>query len=106
MTGDTVLRRIRNSGLFHERGPQQNGSICFTLHGFPGASIYYRPYAIQPAELHFNIGTLKGGNFPNNERLLEFVRRNHHHRDSVRYRLRLEYIDPILRILRGRDANS
>ena len=39
-----MIQRVRDSGLFEERDPQANGTVCFTVLGRPGASIYYRPY--------------------------------------------------------------
>ena len=100
-----MIQRLRDSGLFEEHDPQGNGSVCFTVLGRTGASIYYRPYVRKADELHIIVGALERGNFPNNERLHRFVRQHSHdmaHGRAVNYSYRLAtaHIDELIDIVR------
>lgn len=69
-----TMQLLRDSGLFTERPPQSNGSVCFqvTQDDVPlrGASIYV---VAGEQEIHIRVGALENGRFPNNRQLLEFV---------------------------------
>ena len=102
-----MIQRVRDSGLFEERDPQANGTVCFTVLGRPGASIYYRPYVLKADELHVIVSALEGGNFPNNERLHRFVCQRTHGRAhgegnvNYSYRLATAHVDELVEIVKG-----
>ena len=68
--------QLRASGLFHERRPQANGTICFQVleDGRPirGASVY----ALPNGELHIRVRALELGNFPNSDELHDYIIRH------------------------------
>ena len=102
-----MIQRLQDIGLFEESDPQANGSVCFTVLGRPDASIYFRPYVRKADELHVIVGALEGGNFPNNERLHQFVRQHSHGMAhgagnvNYSYRLATAHIDELIEIVRG-----
>ena len=100
-----AIQQLRDSGLFNERDPQSNGSVCFTVQGWEDASIYFRPYATKADELHIWRGPLDSGKFPNNQRLHDYIR-EHAHRDAYHgkgtpaYTLHIKYVYEVIMIIR------
>ena len=102
-----AIQQLRDSGLFDERGPQSNGSVCFTVQGWEDASIYFRPYATKADELHIMHSPLNLDKFPNNQRLHDYIR-EHAHRDAYHgesdparsYTLYAEHVDVVIMIIR------
>ena len=103
----SAMQQLRDSGLFNECDPQENGSVCFTVLGEPGASIYFKPYVRKADELHVIVSALELGRFPNNERLHQFVRQHFHGmvhgagNVNYSYRLATAHIDELVEIVRG-----
>ena len=101
-----AIQQLRDSGLFNERGPQGNGTVCFQMEEWEDASIYFRPYATKADELHIMHSPLDLGKFPNNQRLHDYIR-EHAHRDAVHgernparaYALHVEHVDVVIRII-------
>ena len=100
----SVTQPLRESGLFGERPPQANGSVCFTMRGADGgASIY-----VKKNDSQFEIveRPLSNGTFPNSRRLHAYLR--HHRRRMIRgendpnraFQLDGEHIDTVIEIVR------
>lgn len=98
--------QLRASGLFHERRPQANGSICFqVLEGgrpISGASVY----ALPNGELHIRVRALELGKFPNNEELQDYIIRHNdgtvHGEGNSAYAYRLDglHVGRVIGIIR------
>ena len=102
----SAMQQLRDSGLFNERDPQSNGSVCFQMRAAPrGASIYV---AENGRELHIRHSPLDRGKFPNNQRLGDYVR-EHTHNDAVHgegnrayaYALHAEHVGEVIGIIRA-----
>ena len=67
----SVKQLLRESGIFYERSPQQNGTISFTVNGFnDGPTLYVLP---SDSSAHFRVGAFEQKDFPNNLKLLIFL---------------------------------
>ena len=98
----SVMQRLRTSELFDELAPQANGSVCFRVRGWFGASIYALK---NDNEVHITDSALQNSRFPNNAKLYDFVRSNEHGtvhgegNSAYAYRLDGEYIAEVIEII-------
>ena len=101
----SAMQQLRDSGLFNERDPQRNGSVCFQVKDAPrGASIYV---TANERELHIRYSPLGIDKFPNNQRLHDFIQ-EHTHNDAVHgegnparsYALHIKYVYEVIMIIR------
>ena len=95
-----MREQIMATGRFFERPQQKNGTICFSMEGRRGASIYVMP------NREFAIRVQAFDNqFPNSHRLHDYVSLHWHrmegHRNNQRYAYALheQHIVPVLRII-------
>ena len=102
----SAMQQLRDSGLFDERPPQSNGSVCFQVEEMGalvyGASIYV---VRSESEIHIRVSALENDRFPNNQRLSDFVSRNAHGtvhgtgNSAYAYRLASEHVGTVIDII-------
>ena len=64
----SAMQQLRNSGLFDEGKPQENGDVHFQVKGKYGATIYVTG---NEREIQIRDGALQKNRFPNNKRLYD-----------------------------------
>ena len=100
----SAMQQLRNSGLFDEGKPQENGSVHFQVKGKYGATIYVTG---NEREIQIRDGALQKNRFPNNKRLYEFVRSRAHGtarskgNSAYAYRLNREHIAKVIEVIRS-----
>ena len=100
----SARQRLRDSGLFSERPPQGNGTVCFRLRGAAnGASIYA---LMNDREVHIRDSAFRNNRFPNSERLYDLVQDHAHGtvhgegNSAYAFRLSSRHIDRVIEIIR------
>ena len=98
--------QLRASGLFHERSPQYNGTICFQVLGNGGPISGASVYALPNGELHIRVKALELGKFPNNDELHHYIIRHSdgtlRGRDNAAHAYRLDghHVGSLIEIVR------
>ena len=67
----SVRQIVRESCLFTEKPPQKNGTVCFAVRGYRGASIYVKS---NDAKFEIFERALRNQRFPGNAKLEVFIR--------------------------------
>ena len=97
----SVKQRLRDSGIFKECQPQENGTVRFELK--PNTSLYVLRNG---SDFEILKGALRNERFPNNAQLYDFVERHGHeikrsNDPSWSFRLRgSKHVDAVIRIVR------
>ena len=99
----SVMQQLRESGLFRERPPQGNGSVCFATIGWQHASVYAQG---NDREVHITVSAFRNHRFPNSDRLHEFVCSHSHGmahgvNPNRSYRLDGEHVPEVIEIIRS-----
>ena len=96
-----MREQIRETGGFFERPQQKNGTVCFTMNGRVGASIY----VMAGGEFAIRVQALHNRRFPNSDKLEDYVSKYSHRMEGhvangrYAYALRESHIEQVLRII-------
>ena len=96
----SARQQLRDSGLFKERTPQQNGTVSFAVKwAVRGATVYVDRNDVA---CRIRINSLDTNLFPNKERLYAFVRAHAHRKvreGEEAYEIASEYLRGVIRII-------